>query len=224
MSTSDNNNDQATTPANDLNIRMAIRMVRETGAALAIAKLAEPVLEDLDLRLVRVRLLGKGNNQVQIMAERLDGTLTIDDCVAISRALSPVLDVENPIKSTYNLEVSSPGVDRPLVRASDFESWAGYDAKIELQEPIADRRRFKGRLEGFLDGEVRMYVKSQDGSQEDLLIGLPFNKISDAKLIMTDELFEKTRKRNEEASSDGNLSDGNLSDGSEIEPQEIDKQ
>ncbi len=193
------------------------RLVRETGAALTIAQLAEPVLEDLGFRLVRVRFLGKGNSQVQIMAERADGTLTIDDCVAISRALSPVMDVEDPISSKYNLEISSPGIDRPLVRPQDFERWAGYEAKVELSEPLADRRRFKGKLEGFLDGEVRIFVKSQDGAQDDILIGLPFNKISDAKLIMTDELFEKTRKKNEEAAANPSKDSGSFGDGSEID-------
>jgi len=194
------------------------RLVHETGAALTIAQLAEPVLEDFGFALVRVRFLGKGNSQVQIMAERPDGTLTIDDCVTISRALSPVMDVEDPISSKYNLEVSSPGIDRPLVRPKDFERWAGYDAKVELREPLADRRRFKGKLEGYFDGEVRMFVKSQDGAKDDILIGLPFNKISDAKLIMTDELFEKTRKKNAEAvaTSKSNENDS-FGDGSEID-------
>ncbi len=194
------------------------RLVRETGAALSIAQLAEPVLEDIGFRLVRVRFLGKGNSQVQIMAERADGTLTIDDCVTISRALSPVMDVEDPISSKYNLEISSPGIDRPLVRPQDFERWSGYEAKIEMRDPIADRRRFKGKLEGFLDGEVRIFVKSQDGSAEDILIGLPFNQISDAKLTMTDELFEKSRKQKDEAAANENSTDNDgLGDGSEID-------
>ncbi len=194
------------------------RLVRETGAALSIAQLAEPVLEDIGFRLVRVRFLGKGNSQVQIMAERADGTLTIDDCVTISRALSPVMDVEDPISSKYNLEISSPGIDRPLVRPQDFERWSGYEAKIEMRDPIADRRRFKGKLEGFLDGEVRIFVKSQDGSAEDILIGLPFNQISDAKLTMTDELFEKSRKQKDEATANENSTNNDgLGDGSEID-------
>ena len=221
------NMDKTTALSDDLmSDDLNIRLVHETGAALAIAQLAEPVLDDLGFRLVRVRFLGKGNSQVQIMAERQDGTLTIDDCVAISRALSPVMDVEDPISSKYNLEISSPGIDRPLVRPNDFERWAGYDAKVELNEPIAERRRFKGRLEGFLDGEVRIYVKSQDGSQEEILIGLPFNKISDAKLIMTDELFEKSRKQNQEKAENDNTGDGDndtsgFGDGSEIDTEQL---
>ena len=172
---------------------MLQRLVRETGPALNVAKIAEPVIEDLGLRLVRVRVSGQGNSELQIMAERPDGTLTIDDCVSITRALSPVLDVEDPIAGQYRLEVSSPGIDRPLVRPCDFENQAGFQAKVELREALAGRRRFKGKLEGFEDGEVRMFVKADDGSGQDILIGLPFDLINDAKLTMNDELLEKSR-------------------------------
>ncbi|HFC04744.1 MAG TPA: ribosome maturation factor RimP [Rhizobiales bacterium] len=180
------------------------RLVRENGPALTVAKIAEPVLGDLGFRLVRVRISGQGNSELQVMAEREDGTLTIEDCVAITRALSPVLDVEDPIAGKYRLEISSPGIDRPLVRPCDFENNAGDVAKIELREALAGRRRFKGRLEGFEDGEVRIYVKPDDGSDDDVLIGLPFRQIHDAKLVMTDELFEKSRK----AAKSGAPSDG----------------
>ncbi len=185
-------------------IDMERRLVRENGPALTIAKIAEPVLVDLGFRLVRVRVSGQGNSELQIIAERPDGTLSIDDCVAITRALSPVLDVEDPIAGKYRLEVSSPGIDRPLVRPCDFESQAGYVAKIELREPLAGRRRFKGKLEGFQDGEVRIFVKPDDGSEQDVLIGLAFDLINDAKLLMTDDLFDKSRK----AAKKGAPSDG----------------
>lgn len=187
---------------------MQERLVRETGPALTVAQIAEPVLADLGFRLVRVRLSGQGNSELQIIAERSDGTLTIDDCVTITRALSPVLDVEDPIAGRYRLEVSSPGIDRPLVRPCDFENHGGYLAKIEMREPLAGRRRFKGKLEGFADGEVRIYVKPEDGSENDILVGLPFNLVAAAKLVMTDDLFEKSR---------GAAKKGAPSDGSEIE-------
>jgi len=190
---------------------MQKRLVRETGPALTVAKLADPVLEDLGLRLVRVRMSGTGNSELQIMAERLDGTLTIDDCVSISRALSPVLDVEDPISGQYRLEVSSPGIDRPLVRPCDFENHAGYQAKVELREALAGRRRFKGKLEGFEDGEVRMFVKPDDGSDQDILIGLPFDLINDAKLTMNDELLEKSRQAAKAGKGDA------TTDGSEVD-------
>jgi len=173
---------------------MERRLVRENGPALMIAKIAEPVLADLGFRLVRVRVSGTGNSEVQITAERSDGTLTIDDCVAITRGLSPVLDVEDPIAGKYRLEVSSPGIDRPLVRPCDFENKAGFVAKIEMREALAGRRRFKGRLEGFVDNEVRIFVKPDDGSENDVLIGLPFDMINDAKLVLTDDLLAKSRE------------------------------
>ncbi len=187
---------------------MEKRLVRENGPALTIAKIAEPVLDDLGFRLVRVRVSGQGNSEVQLIAERADGTLSIDDCVTITRGLSPVLDVEDPIAGKYRLEVSSPGIDRPLVRPCDFESKTGFVAKIEMREALAGRRRFKGKLEGFEDGEVRIFVKPDDGSDEDILIGLPFDLISDAKLVMTDDLLEKSRM----AAKDGAPTDGSEMD------------
>lgn len=192
----------------DISIDMEKRLERENGPALTIARIAEPVLDDLGFRLVRVRVSGQGNSDVQLIAERRDGTLTIDDCVTITRGLSPVLDVEDPIADKYRLEVSSPGIDRPLVRPCDFENKAGFVAKIEMREALAGRRRFKGRLEGFENGEVRIFVKPDDGSEGDVLIGLPFDLINDAKLVMTDELLEMSRV----AAKDGTPTDGSEMD------------
>ena len=134
------------------------RFLRETGVAADIAAIVEPVLEDLGFRLVRVKVQGGGTADriVQLMTERPDGSITIDDCEAISKGISPVLDVADPISGTYRLEISSPGIDRPLVRPSDFEDWSGHEARIELTEPVGGRKRFKGVLEGFEDGEVRI--------------------------------------------------------------------
>jgi ribosome maturation factor RimP len=170
-----------------------IRLARETGPAQRVATLAEPVLEGMGFRLVRVKMSGP---TLQIMAERLDGSFTIDDCEAVSRAISPILDVEDVIPSRYHLEVSSPGIDRPLVRPTDFDAWAGHEAKIEMAVPAAGRKRFRGKLEGYEGGEVRLFIENPEGaSKEPVLIGVPFADIADAKLVMTDQLIEAARSR-----------------------------
>jgi ribosome maturation factor RimP len=168
------------------------RLTRETGPALRVAVLAEPVLESMGFRLVRVRMFG---STLQIMAERPDGTFTIDDCETFSKAFSPILDVADVISSRYQLEVSSPGIDRPLVRPNDFENWDGHEAKIEMTLPIAGRKRFKGVLEGYADGEVRLYIDNPENGKEKLLIGLPFQEIHDATLVLTDELIDAARAK-----------------------------
>jgi ribosome maturation factor RimP len=168
------------------------RLSRETGPAARIAALAEPVLEGMGFRLVRVKMFG---STVQIMAERADGTFTIDDCENFSRAFSPVLDVADVISSRYTLEVSSPGIDRPLVRAQDFEDWAEHEVKIEMAVPQAGRKRFRGVLEGYADGEVRLFIDNPEGGKDKLLIGVPFADIQDAHLVLTDELIEAARAK-----------------------------
>jgi ribosome maturation factor RimP len=166
------------------------RLERETGPALRIAALAQPVLESMSLRLVRVRMTG---STVQIMAERADGTFSIDDCEQVSRALSPLLDVADIISGRYHLEVSSPGIDRPLVRATDFERWAGHEIKLDMAVPQAGRKRFKGVLEGYSEGEVRLFIDNPAGGTEKILIGVPFADIGEAKLVLTDELIAAAR-------------------------------
>ena len=169
------------------------RFIRESGVAASIAALVEPALEDLGFRFVRVQIQGRDGQTVQIMAERDDGTISIEDCEAISRQLSPLLDAHDPLPGSYRLEISSPGIDRPLVRPSDFEDWAGYEAKIELREPVDGRKRFRGTLEGFEDGEVRMTVTlDQLGTQ---VIGFPVNLVADARLVLTDELVREALRR-----------------------------
>jgi ribosome maturation factor RimP len=168
------------------------RLQRETGPALRVAALVEPVLASMGFRLVRVRLSGP---TLQIMAERPDGVFTIDDCEKVSRAVSPLLDVEDIIKTRYHLEVSSPGIDRPLVRPQDFETWAGFEARIEMLHPIAGRKRFRGHLEGFADGEVRLYIDNPEKGGDRLLVGVPFADIADAHLVLTDELIAAARQR-----------------------------
>jgi ribosome maturation factor RimP len=169
------------------------RFVGETGLAADIAGLAEPVLTDLGFRLVRVVVSGRNGATVQIMAERPEGTLTVEECAEISRRLSPILDVHDPIQGQYTLEVSSPGIDRPLVRPSDFDAWAGYEAKIEMKELISGRKRFRGVLEGIEGEEVRIEVElDQLGRQ---IIGLPLGLIGEARLVLTDELIRETLRR-----------------------------
>lgn len=189
------------------------RFYREVGQAAEVADLIQPVLEDMGFRLVRVRLNEHGGLTVQIMAERPDGTMSVDDCETVSRQVSPLLDVHEPISGSYRLEVSSPGIDRPLVRPSDFDQWAGHDTKIELSEPIDGRKRFRGRLEGFEDGEVRLEVELEKVGPT--MIGIPVSLVKDAKLVLTDELVREALRRAKNkngALSDGQLAPGNLED------------
>ncbi len=124
------------------------RLSRETGTSLAVAKLIEPVLENMGLQIVRIRMISAARRTLQVMAERPNGTMSIDDCERVSRAISPILDVEDPIPGSYELEVSSPGIDRPLVRPADFSAWTGHEAKVEMLEPQSGRKRFRGVLDG----------------------------------------------------------------------------
>lgn len=164
------------------------RFALETGPAAEIAALAEPVLEDMGFRLVRVVMSRRDGGTIQIMADKPHGTINVDDCAGISRRLSPLLDAHDPVEGRYFLEVSSPGIDRILVRPSDFEDWAGYEVKVELKELIDGRRRFRGILEGYADGEMRLEVKLDEES-ETQIIGIPVELIHDAKLVLTDELI-----------------------------------
>jgi ribosome maturation factor RimP len=164
------------------------RFARETGPARTIADLAEPVLEELGFRLVRVKVSGRDGGTVQIMAERPSGEMTVEDCATISRRLSPVLDAYDPMPGQYRLEVSSPGIDRPLVRPSDFALWAGHEAKIELKELVDGRKRFRGVIEGVANGEVRLQI-ALEGNAEKIVIGLPFSLIGEAKLVAGTESF-----------------------------------
>ncbi len=154
-----------------------------------VAEIITPVVEDMGFEIVRVRLT-KTTKQttLQVMAQRPDGTIEVDDCGEISTAISAVLDVEDPIIEAYDLEVSSPGIDRPLTRLKDFDQWSGYVAKLETDELIDGRRRFKGVLQGTEDGEVLITL---DDQKDDVTIGLKFEWLSDAKLVLTDELIRE---------------------------------
>ena len=171
------------------------RFVLETGLAAEIATIVEPRIEALGFRLVRVNVTGRNGSTIQIMAERPDGRITIGEIESISRDISPALDVMDPMAGKYHLEVSSPGIDRMLVRPNDFENWAGQEARIELKEPVDGHRRLRGRLEGFTDGEVRIAVSDLPGATEPQVIGLPPGLIATARLVMTDELIREDLRR-----------------------------
>ena len=149
-----------------------------------LAEIITPVIEDMGFELVRVRLMSGKSTTLQVMADRPEGGIEVDECAKISQAIGAVLDVEDPILDEYSLEVSSPGIDRPLTRLKDFDAFEGYEAKIETTELIDGRRRFKGELAGVEAGEVLINV-------EEGTIGLQFDWLSDAKLVLTDDLIKE---------------------------------
>jgi len=155
--------------------------------------LIAPSLDAMGYELVRVQLQGKQRLTLQIMADRKDGVMmAVEDCADISRSLSALLDVEDPIAGAYSLEVSSPGIDRPLTRAKDFVQWAGFEAKLESSAPIEGRKRFKGKLLGLDDaGNVRLVIEAGE-------VAIPFADVRGAKLVLTDELIAATTKAQEE--------------------------
>jgi ribosome maturation factor RimP len=177
------------------------RFIREAGLPAKVAAIIEPALEDRGFRLVRVAISGREGKTLQVMAERADGSMTIEDCEAVSREISALLDVHDPIAGAYRLEVSSPGIDRPLVRPSDFEDWAGHEAKIELSEPIDGRKRFRGTLEGFEGGEIRIEVDLGDAGRQ--VVGLPVGLIAEAKLVLTDDLIHEALRRAKKSNANG---------------------
>lgn len=193
---------------------MTDRFIHETGLEGAIAELVAPVLNDLGFRLVRIDVSRRDGMTVQVMAERDDGTINIDDCELISRQLSPILDVHDPIAGKYRLEVSSPGIDRPLVRQSDFETWSGHQAKLMLKEAVDGHKRFNGTLEGFEDGEVRIEVDLAEIGRT--VIGVPVTMISDARLVLTDELIREALSRAKKRIK-GSIGDGSDAAGLELE-------
>jgi ribosome maturation factor RimP len=176
------------------------RLIVEPGLPARVAAIAEPVIEQLGYRLVRVRVSSTEGCTVQIMAERPDGSMSVEDCETVSRALSPVFDVNEPIDRAYRLEVSSPGIDRPLVRKSDFDRYAGHLAKIEMEMPVNGRKRFRGLLGG-TEGDVTRLHRDDAAEGEEADVLLPIDEMSEAKLVLTDELVtealrrEKTAKR-----------------------------
>lgn len=169
------------------------RLIVESGLASRVARIAEPVLAGLGYRLVRVRISGLDGCTVQIMAERPDGAMDIDDCEAASRGLSPVLDVADPVERGYRLELSSPGIDRPLVRLSDFAAHAGHEVKVEMAVAVNGRRRFRGELAGVDGHQARIHIQGAEGEVTEVL--LPIEDMLEARLVLTPELIAQSLRR-----------------------------
>ena len=157
-------------------------LIAKTAIDRRLAEIVTPAIEGLGFELVRIRLMGGLTKTLQVMADRPEGGIDVDDCGRISTAVSAVLDVEDPIEDAYHLEVSSPGIDRPLTRLKDFDLWDGFEARIETSEMIEGRKRFKGMLRG-TDGD-EVLIEIEEGT-----IGLKFDWLADAKLVLTDELI-----------------------------------
>ena len=180
------------------------RLIEDAGPALRVGRIAAPVLRDLGLRLVRVRVSAAAGATVQIMAERPDGAMSIGDCERASTALSPVFDVEDIMTQAYRLEVSSPGIDRPLVRQSDFERAVGHEARIEMAAAVNGRRRFRGLIEAVAQGPdgpgVRVLLTADDKSQ--MHVELPISAMGEARLVLTDDLIRLALRREKAALKD----------------------
>lgn len=178
------------------------RLLAESGVARRVGAIVAPVLHDLGFRLVRVKISGAEGATVQIMAERPDGSMTVEDCEQASIALSPVLDLEDPLSHAYRLEISSPGIDRPLVRASDFQRAAGHEARIEMAVPVGTRKRFRGLIEG-LEGAgptmaARLRLAAKDDGEGEL-VNLPIKDMDEARLILTEDLIRTALRREKAA-------------------------
>jgi ribosome maturation factor RimP len=193
-------NDAVSTPADEP------RMIVEPGLGARIAAITEPVLAGLGYRLVRVRVTGSEGCTVQIMAERPDGTMLIEDCEAVSRALSPVFDETDPVDRAYRLEVSSPGIDRPLVRRSDFERYANHVAKIEMNVPAHGRKRFRGMLLG-VEGDCARLKRDDAKAGETADVLLPIEDMAEARLVLTDQLIAESLRRGKLAEREQEASD-----------------
>lgn len=171
-------------------------LVAKTAIDRRLAEIVGPAIEGLGFELVRIRLMGGKTRTLQIMADRPEGGIDVEDCARISTAVSAILDVEDPVEDNYILEVSSPGIDRPLTRLKDFDVWSGWEARIETSELIDGRRRFKGTLAGTEDEEVLIEIEE---AGQTLTIGLRFDWLSDAKLILTDELIAEMLRQKKAA-------------------------
>lgn len=170
------------------------RIIRESGTEARVAAIVAPALAASGFRLVRVRLLGQNGLTLQVMAERPDGSMTIEDCEEVSRSLSPLLDVEDPIEKAYHLEISSPGIDRPLVRRSDFEAAIGHLVKIETSALVDGRKRFRGRVTEAA-GDAVTIERDQPSYGEEPLVSIPYEALADAKLVLTDDLIREALKQ-----------------------------
>lgn len=174
------------------------RIIRDTGTDGRVAAIVAPLIAPLGFRLVRVRLIGQNGLTLQIMAERADGTMTVEDCETVSRAVSPALDEADPIDKAYHLEVSSPGIDRPLVRKSDFSDWSSHLAKIETSALFEGRKRFRGKIASADEAGVTL-DRDQPAYGEAPTVVIPFELIADARLVLTDELIREALAKDKKA-------------------------
>ena len=170
------------------------RMIVEQGLEARIAGILRPEIEALGYRLVRIRLSQMNGQTLQVMAERPDGTMSVEDCEAVSNAISPILDIEDPVSGAYHLEISSPGIDRPLVRASDFETWSGHVAKLETARLVNGRKRFKGRILRVEDGKA-LFRRDDAGKDEEAEFELALADIAEARLVLSDDLIREALRR-----------------------------
>lgn len=195
------------------------RLISETGVASRVGRIIEPMLTSLGFRLVRVKISGQNGCTVQIMAERPDGTMGVDDCELVSRSVSPLLDVEDPIATAYNLEVSSPGIDRPLVRVSDFERWKGFEAKVEMAVPVEGRKRFRGFLDGVAAEKARLILPDAP-AEGPATVELAIAEMAEARLVLSDAVIDEAFRRDKEARRAAGLEDeaAETSDVAEIPP------
>src|ERR1700755_22923 len=177
----------------DIDLLAEPRLVVEPGVAARVSAVAGPVLQGMGYRLVRIKISGDAGCTVQIMAERPDGTMQIEDGEAISKALSPVLDIADPIERAYRLEISSPGIDRPLVRRSDFERYAGHLVKVEMGVAHHGRKRFRCHLAG-VEGDAVRLRRDDVPSGEEADVLLTMEDIGDARLVLTDELIAESMR------------------------------
>jgi ribosome maturation factor RimP len=184
-----------------------VRLIQDSGPGERVGRIAAPVLRDLGYRLVRVKISSGEGPTIQIMAERPDGTMSIEDCEAISVALSPVFDVEEPMSQAYRLEVSSPGIDRPLMRESDFARAIGHEARVEMAVLVNGRKRFRGRLAGVAVGPdgpaARVVMIAEDKSESE--VELPIRGMAEARLVLTDDLIRAALRREKAALKDAKL-------------------
>lgn len=174
------------------------RLITETGIDQRLAEIIEPVIMGMDYQLVRVRLLNQNGLTLQIMCEKPDGTMTVEDCEKVSTAVSPVLDVEDPLDKAYHLEVSSPGIDRPMVRISDFRRWQGHLVKVETSILVDNRKRFRGKIVDVTD-EGFTLERDQIAYGEEPKVTIPFSTLADGKLILTDDLIRDALKADKAA-------------------------
>ncbi|PWW00164.1 ribosome maturation factor RimP [Hoeflea marina] len=182
------------------------RLICETGIDARIAAIVEPVIESIGFRLVRVLLSGQNGLTLQIMAERSDGSMNVADCEAVSRALSPVLDVEDPVEKQYHLEISSPGIDRPLVRRTDFERWQGHLVRCDTSVLVNGRKRYRGFIRDLTEAGF-VIERDQPAYGEDSRSEIPFAALAEAKLVLTDDLIRESLRADKAARAAANEND-----------------